>query len=567
MVKIDLKEKSGSGSKVREPSLNDITVRDPHLLRKGYPLLWFAIIAFILYGQTINYSYTYLDDQTLVLGNMEKLKSASSASSAFTEDVFHSPTGHGFYYRPILTLTFMADAMTSQGKFGMFHFSNILYHILATFLLFLVFTGMVNDRMKSFWFALLFLVHPLVTQAVAWVPGRNDTLLAIFILASFLSWLKFQKSGSNRDMVFHFLFYILALFTKENAIVLPFLIVFYSATAPRLPLKKYIIPGAGWVIITICWAMIRQHALGGENGVSLSGQALSTFKNLPAVLPYLGKVFFPFDLSVFPILADMKTSTILGIIAVGVTSLLVWTTKPKQWFYYFFGFIWFLAFLLPSFVSVDNQISKFSEHRSYLSLVGILLIILECRPVKKADFLKTGPLSAIIGIILIFSVLTFIHTRNFKDQFAFWHNATDTSPSHAFNYNNLGAMYFLEGDLEKAEPLFRKALSVNPYEPMANSNTGLVCMRTGRLAEAEKYYLEEIRINPAYDHAYYNLGLLYFNNSRQEDGILQWEKTLTINPGYADAYQALMFAYEKMDRQDDYNRIVAKARENGMLNQ
>ena len=63
-------------------------------------------------------------------------------------------------------------------------------------------------------------------------------------------------------------------------------------------------------------------------------------------------------------------------------------------------------------------------------------------------------------------------------------------------------MYFLGGDLKKAEPLFRKALVVNPYEPMANSNTGLVCMRTGRLAEAEKYYLEEIRINPSYDNTY-----------------------------------------------------------------
>jgi len=224
-----------------------------------------------------------------------------------------------------------------------------------------------------------------------------------------------------------------------------------------------------------------------------------------------------------------------------------------------------MAFLLPSFVSINNQIPNFSEHRSYLSLAGILLIILECNPVKKNNFSTLIPVSVLAGIALLFSVLTFIHTRNFKDQFSFWQNAVDTSPSHAFNYNNLGAMYFLEGDLVKAEPLFRKALAVNPYEPMANSNTGLVCMRTGRLDDAEKYYLEEIRINPSYDHAYYNLGLLYFNNSRQEEGIFQWEKTLTVNPGYTDAYQALLFAYEKMERKEDYDRILTKAKENGML--
>jgi protein O-mannosyl-transferase len=567
MVKITTKEEPGSTLKVNQSAWNTLNDRDPHLLRKGYPLLWFAIIAFLLFGQTISFSYTYLDDQTLVLGKMQNLKSASYLTSAFTGDVFNSPPGHGFYYRPILTISFMADAMIGQGKFGLFHFFNILYHILATFLLFQFFTKMVNDRMKSFLFAILFLVHPLITQAVAWVPGRNDTLLAIFVLASFLSWLKFLKSGSSRDMVLHLLFYLLALFTKENAIALPFLIAFYSSVLMRTPLKKYFISGIAWVLITFLWAVMRNHALGGAGEMPFSAQALSVLANLPAVLPFLGKALFPFGLSVYPVLADMTFPAIMGIVGTGVLLVLVLVSKPKRWFYYFFGLTWFLAFLVPSFVTFNSMVPKFSEHRSYLSLAGILLFIMVCNPVNKTNFAKLIPLLSMVCLILLFSVLTFLHSRDFKDQFAFWQNAVDTSPSHAFNYNNLGAMYFLDGNLEKAEPLFRKALAVNPYEPMANSNTGLVCMQTGRPAEAEKYYLEEIRINPSYDHAYYNLGLLYFNNSRQEEGIQLWEKTLTVNPGYVDAYKALLFAYEKMERQDDYNRIVAKARENGMLNQ
>ena len=552
------------------------------------PLLWFAIIAFVLFGQSINFSYTYLDDQTLVLGSMEKLKTASNFTKAFSEDAFHSPTGHGFYYRPVLTLSFMADAITGQGKFAIFHFSNILYHILATFLLFLFFVELGFDRTRSFIFGLLFLVHPMVTQAVAWVPGRNDTLLAIFILGSFISWLKYIRTNKNRHVFLHLLLYFIALLTKENAIVLPFLVVLYSLVMLRIPVKKYqsltdltpspspwrrggqltrgfIIAGIGWLIITIAWAIIRYHALGGENNVSFSTQLISIIKGLPAVLPFLGKIFFPFNLSVFPIMADMKISTILGLIAFGILALLIGITRPKQWFIYFFGFLWFLLFLLPSFVSINNQIPNFSEHRSYLSLVGILMIVMNCDPVKNSGFSTLLPVSVFTGIVLLFSVLTFFHTRYFKDQFSFWQNAVDTSPSHAFNYNNLGAMYFLGGDMEKAEPLFRKALQINPFEPMANSNTGLVCMRTERPAEAEKYYLEEIRINPSYDNAYYNLGLLYYNHSRYEEGISQWEKTLTVNPRYSDAYQALLFAYQKMERREDYERIVMKAKENGVM--
>lgn len=528
------------------------------------PLLLFAITAFILFGQSISFKYTYLDDQNLVLGSMDKLKSVTYFSKAFSEDVFHTPSGHGFYYRPMLTISFMADAIIGKGSLPVFHISNIVYHILAAFLLFLFIAETGHDRRRSFLFGMIFLVHPMVTQAVAWVPGRNDSLLAIFILGSFLFWLKFLKSNNIRYVVLHLFFYTLALLTKENAIVLPVLIVLYSSWMLHTPLKKYAVAGSGWVILTIVWAVVRFQALGGANNVSFTTQILSIIKNLPAVLPFLGKMVFPFDLSVFPILTDMKVSVILGILAVGLIAFLIRITKPKEWYWYLFGSIWFLAFLVPSFVSINNQIPNFSEHRGYLSLAGILFIFLECGPVKNPDFSRRFPVSVVIGICLLFSVLTFIHTRYFRDQFTFWQNAVDSSPSHAFNYNNLGAMYYLSGDLGKAEQLFRKALQINPSEPIAHNNTGLICMNTDRPAEAEKYFLAEIRINSSYDHVYFNLGLLYYNHGRYEDGIRQWEKTLTVNPLYIDAYKALLFAYEKADRKQDHDRIVQMARQNGV---
>jgi hypothetical protein len=565
MVKAKNKDESGSAGKFRKPKLNGLQEQHPRFLSKGFPLLWFAIAAFALFGQSLSFSYTYLDDQTLILNNLDKLQSASYVSAAFSEDVFHSPSRHGFYYRPVLTLSFMADAMIGKGSFTMFHFSNIIFHILATFLLFLFFVELGFDRIRSFLFGLVFLVHPMITQAVAWVPGRNDTLLAIFILGSFLFWLKYLKSGSNRYVVLHLLFYALALLTKENAIVLPVLILAYSTLLLHMPMKKQAIAGTGWVIVTVIWAVIRYNALGGDSEVPFSLRLVSTFNNLPAALPYLGKALFPFDLSVYPILADMKVSAILGIAAFGALALLVMITKPKRWVYYFFGLFWFLAFLVPSFVSDNVTIPNFSEHRSYLSLAGILFIIMECDPVKKTNFSRLIPVSIVIAICLFFSLLTFLHTRYFRDRFIFWQNAVETSPTHAFNFNNLGAMHFLEGDLEIAETLFRKALSINPYEPMANSNTGLVCMRTDRPAEAEKYYLEEIRINPSYDHVYYNLGLLYYKYSRYEEGVVQFEKTLTINPTYSDAYKALLFAYEKLERRADYERIMLLAKKNGVM--
>jgi len=561
------KSKGGSvkAGKFHQSIIKDRQDRQSWWLGKGFPLIWFAFAAFVVFGQTIRFNYTYLDDHNLILNNMEHLKSAYYLPKAFSEDVFHFQDLKGYYYRPVLTLSFMTDAVIGNGSFAMFHFSNIVYHILATFMLFMFFVEAGFDRPRSLLFSLIFLAHPMVTQAVSWVPGRNDSLLAIFVLGSFIFWLKYLKTNNIYHIVHHLLFYFLALFTKENAVVLPFLILIYSIVMLKTPLKKWGIAATGWVIITLFWVVIRYQALGSSGGVSFLAQVFSIIRNLTAILPFLGKTFFPFDLSVFPILADMKISTILGIVSIGVITVLVALSKPKRWFLYFFGIIWFLAFLVPSFVSIGSQIPNFSEHRSYLSVAGILFFVMESSPVLKANFSKIVPVLITAGIILLFSVLTLFHIRNFRDQFAFWQNAVDTSPSHAFNYNNLGGMYFMNGDLVKAEPCFRKALQINPKEPIANSNLGLVCVYTDRPAEAEKFYLEEIRVNPDYDHVHYNLGLLYFNHGRSDDGIREMEKTLAINPFHADACKTLMFTYENLNRRNDYERIRALASEKNRI--
>ena len=552
------------------PSGSKICVMDPKIpaprpfwLGNWFVLLWFVIAAFILFGRTLHYDYTYLDDQTLVFNSMDKLKSPAFLPKAFTEDAFHLPRGQGFYYRPMLTLTFMADAMAGKGAFSFFHFSNILYHILAVMLLFLLFTTLGFDRIRSFLFSMVFLVHPLVSQAVAWVPGRNDSLLAIFVLGTFLFWVRFLKSGKATDLFLHLLFFAGGLFTKENAIALPLILLLYTVLIPHASLKKLAIPASLWILFVLCWWVLRARILQNSE-LSLALQMRSVLDNFPAVLPFFGKFFFPFNLSVFPILADMRIPMGFGIVTLIILGLLTGLSKPWYQGWFLFGLCWFMIFLLPSFITVNSVVPNFSEHRGYLPVMGLLMILLATGPIARIDFSKPKMALGMAGIILLFGVLTFLHISNFRDSLTFWTNAVESSPSHAFNYNNLGAMYFMGGDNEKAEKYFRKALDLNPSEPKANANVGLVLMNTGRFAEAEKYYKQEIAINPVYDNVYFNLGLLYYNHLDPEKGIQQWEKTLEVNPSYTDAYKALLFGYEKMGRRDDYQRVLAKAKENGV---
>lgn len=536
----------------------------PWYLRQYYPLLWFFMLGLLLFGRTIGFDYTYLDDHTLILANIEPLQHLSHIKRAFSEDVFRTATGGGYYYRPVLTISFMVDAMTGQGKFGMFHFSNIVYHVLATWLFFVFLTRCRFDMRKSLLFSFIFMVHPMITQAVAWVPGRNDTLLAIMVFGAFIAWIDYLDKGKLKYLLIHFVFFALGMLTKESAIVVPVLVVLFTVWHLRIKTGRITLAFAGWAMILVLWWLVRNAALGNENNVPFHLQMLSAFKNIPALLPFLGKMLFPVDLSVFPILADMKISTILGIIVLAILILLWFFSRPRELFFPLFGLTWFVVFLLPSFVSISGQIPNFSEHRGYLSLAGLIIYILSCDPVRHADFTRKIPLSMALLVAIVFSVATYAHSSHFSDRFAFWQNAVYTSPSHAFNYNNLGAMYYLENDLKKAEPLFLKALSINPAEPMANSNAGLVCMQTNRPEEAERYYLEEIRINPRFDHVYYNLGLLYIRYNRVEEAVTQWKKNLEINPWYPDAYQALYQVYTQMNMPQARQELVQQAQRYGI---
>ena len=144
-------------------------------------------------------------------------------------------------------------------------------------------------------------------------------------------------------------------------------------------------------------------------------------------------------------------------------------------------------------------------------------------------------------IILIFSSVTIYRNQYYKDKLSFWKNATETSPNFAFNHNNLGAMYYLDKNIEEAEKEFKKALELNPEEKMAHNNLGLVYVNKGQLQDAEDEYKKELEINPYYDNAYYNLGLLYWGEKRYDEAKKSWKKILEINPNFQLSPEIMQF--------------------------
>ena len=467
------------------------------------PYFLFLIIGFLLYGQTLFFNYTYLDDQTLIIDNAPILSEFKNIGELFTNDVFLSSPK--FYYRPLLNVSLMLDFSVAGTSAVIFHLTNILLHIIVVALIFLLFTRFNYRRVLAFWLALFFLFQPVLVQAVAWIPGRNDSLLTIFVLAAFICFLDFIKRPRLGTYLAYALFFLAALLTKENAVFLPIIIIFYSFFIA----KEKILKSDKWLLILISgvmvfvWFLMRNFALGGAT-LTIFTALNSIYKNSPALLVFLGKSIFPFNLSVMPVLADAKI--IYGLIAVPIIIIALYFSRQKRYSYIIFGVAWFLLFILPSFIRPSlTDIPDFLEHRLYLPLIGLLIIFAEIDWLKNINFKKR---SVQTGILIIFSIFTFLvlsHSLNFKNRFSFWLAAANDSPHSPLAQRNLGVMYYFNGDNINAEKYYLKAVAINPFEPMAHNNLGVIYMNQKKYKEAAAEFNKELEVNPGYDKALSNL--------------------------------------------------------------
>ncbi len=508
-----------------------------------------VLVGFLIYLPTLFFGFTYFDDNVLILRNYFFLKDFSNVFVAFGKDVFAALHAGAFYYRPLLTISFILDAQFSGTGPFFYHLTNVVFHLIASVLIFVTLVKLNYKKELAFLAGVIFSVHPVLTQAVAWIPGRNDSLLTVFLLSSFIFFLKYLEDKSWKSYGYHLFFFLLGTLTKESAMFLPVICFSYLILIKKEKIfsksSQFLV--LGWVGVLALWFLLRTFALKNPAPIDFSYAAASLFNNFPAVLLYLGKVLIPFNLSVLPTLRD--STLLFGIISLATITILLAISKKKRLNFVFFGTLWFLIFLVPNFIRPNSAtVADFLEHRVYSALLGLFIVLSEIDFVKDLNLNNKLVKTLVVAIVLLLSTTTLVYTGNFKDKISFWTNAVATSPHHPLAHRNLGAMYYLDGKYDVAKIEFEKALELNPNEKMAHNNLGLVYFNKGDLKKAEDEYKKELMINPYYDDVHFNYGLLLYKEGKLKEAEGMWLKTLEINPDYIDAYKSLaVLYYQKKD--------------------
>jgi hypothetical protein len=468
--------------------------RGNYWLGAWQPYAVLVVLCLLVFGRTIGFDYTNCDDNMLIIDHFSSISDVSEIGSAF-----HTPYLDD-YYRPLVTISLIVDAQVSGMSAWMYHCSNVILHIIVCCLIFYFLSKLQFSRIVSLIASMLFAVNPMVTQAVAWIPGRNDSLLTIFTLLSFITLNRFLATKRLHHLGVHLLLFLLSLLTKETALVLPVLFLLFSYLIARLPLfsKDNIRLMIGWLSVIVVWFIMRSWAFAGvqnHGGVYILSTPVTIIR---VIVEVIGKMVVPIGMSTYP--TFNTPMLIAGISVILLLVIVLLTNKETRRAKSLFALAWMTLFIIiGSVVHVVDAEHRFQylECRVYTSLIG-LLIFLAGLFQSNIPNLKRWSMRLCFLALPIFAVVSWMYSASYRDPISYWTDAIRTSPSAAEAHFNLGVIYHTqESDPVRASTHYAEAIALDSSNSIYHDNLGFALTEQGLLPQAQIEFNTAIRLSPA----------------------------------------------------------------------
>jgi hypothetical protein len=514
------------------------------------PYLIVVVVGLLVFGRTVFFGYTYFDDDNFILKNIDSISKPSTIISAF-HNLYY-----GSYYRPLLTVSFVIDALVSGKAPWMYHLSNVVYHLVMSCLVFRLLLKLKFTELIALSMSLIFTIHPLVTQSVAWIPGRNESIHGVFVLLSIISYLNYRSSEHSKYLFLHFIFFFFALLIKETAIIIPLLIIFYNRLVLRewfIPRKSVILIG-GWIFVSAVWVVLREIAFNGIHNSADIFVLSAFFSNLRVLLEAFGKMFIPIHLSSYPTFSFIPTIIGSVILLFILAYFLVRYKSISKLIIFAVG--WVVLFILPTlFVQIFDAENRFNylEYRFYLPLVGFSIFLASISQNNLYRFEQIWKILLPI-VLFLYGVLTINYAGIFRDPVSHWEHAIRMSAKSADVYFNMGIVNMeIAKDPERAKESYRQAIKLNEMNPKYHYNLGLIYLQQNLRGLAQGEFEQTIEIDSTN---------LYFLENDEQKAERCWKKALSIDSNFVYAEMRLVELYlreQKLSRAEYYQDRLKRA--------
>jgi Flp pilus assembly protein TadD len=539
-------------------------------------------VGFLVYANTLKGDFIW-DDEYLILNNSQ-IKSFVHIKNVFKTYVGYGSENINNFYRPIQEISDMIDYfLWGEYPFG-YHLTNVLLQAMVAVMVFIFLLYLSENLMIAGIAALFWAVHPVHTEAIAYIAGRADPLYGLFMLLSIVCFIIFAKrtrSGTKTNIIYglSIMFFILSLLSKEIIIAMPLLIFLYMFFFLKSTEKDHLYRKLKWnwvpyAVIVVVYGWLRLTVLSFADIAPPSA-----FNKIPLIfrlLTFFRTIIIYVKLMIFPVGLHMErsiaiTKSILhpaALIALGFIACVVWAAVKtyKHDRLVSFGIVWFFANLLP----VSNLIpinSFLAEHWIYMASIGPFLLVgigvyrLYSEKLSGRRMLQIGLLVLVALILAMYGRATIIRNLDWKDEISFFNSTLKYHPKNARLYLNLGNTYYEKGQIEDAIEQYRKAIDINKKYAVAYGNIGSAYLHKKQPDVAEEYLEKAISLKYNYPIAHYNLGIVYFQRRKYQEALNELKIATEQLPQLYQAWNMIGRVYIRIKKPQEAKKAFQRSLE------
>ena len=545
-------------------------------LREGRSTIWrvpalITICAFLLYGNTLYHGYV-LDDDVVYLQNRYVQDGFSGVDDIITNGFltgFNNSNDQS--YRPVPLISFAIEHAIFGNNPFVGHFVNLILYAICGVIVWLVTRAFFRKYhpVIPIIMAIIFLFHPIHTEVVANIKGRDEILHFLFVISSLLFALRYSKTENRKDLIWSILLYLLALLSKEMAVtfiaIFPLTWWFYSNwNWKRRSYNSLWYVGAVSIYILMRSFILDDIAFSENLSILNNGLAAATNEaerlstSLIILVIYIRLLFFPHPLSwdysfnQIPISGPFDLLSIVSflilIMLFGYAVRGVVKKDPIAWTILFFFIV--ISVVSNIFIMIGTTLGErflFTPSLAFSILLVILLAkISRTNLSSKSSILNKKFITPLTIILLLFGLKTVDRNTVWESNETLFLSGIQNAPNSSRTWAALGSLKRLKGEEASQMPiriqLYREALeyyqkSVAILDDNFDSwyNIGVTYKQLGEGGKSLEAFRKTVEVNPQYQDAWNNIGAYFININQLDSAKLNFERVLTLNPEHVEA--------------------------------
>ncbi|WP_299441823.1 tetratricopeptide repeat protein [uncultured Aquimarina sp.] len=526
-------------------------------MNKQYTFLVIILmITFIVLLPTLRNDWTNLDDPIYILDNFL----IRDFSWKGIQQMFTTSHVNGSY-NPVVLLSWGLDYHMVGLEPTLYHWTNLLLHLIVVALVFCLALRLSKDTWVAFGTSLLFGIHPMHVESIAWITSRKELLYTLFYIAGLIAYTYYLQKDGKRPRWYYlglcFLLYILSLLSKGSALTFPLILWAFDYLRKRKDTVRLFVEKIPFLVLSVIFTYISIKAQ-DEGEALLYREFYSVLDSLSVgfygYLTYLIKVFIPYHLSMlhpYPTPSGTAVPWYFSAAAIPVLAIAIYCFyKIKTARKMVFGFGFFFITLIPVIQVLSFAVSVTADRFTYLPYFGIFYILsvgvvwlLNYKPK-----LKTPIVVVAISFVVVLSSITFSYVQTYKNSETAWNRVIKYYPNYFVSYVNRSEYRINKGRLKEALQDCNKAIALKPDYYLAFYNRGYIYEKQGRKEEAIQEYTQTIVYNDKSFQAYQNRGIVYTELGQLDKALKDFNTSILLKPKDAIAYLNRASLYEKIGK-------------------